>query len=524
MTDMKVVSGKDAEGLLRCVFDGEQGRRAFSDRVSKCGANTRLVFGDVDFHSLRNEFEDGILRFEGLSFQDCLVDFSGADFGDGGVSFSGCQCRKPVSFSGAKFGNGDVNFSDTGWTTIDFSGALFSGDGSLDFRGASVNGENIWIFEELGRKALFFSESEGRTFSAVGQKFFVVVKNHHGESVSFHGAMLRSLVSGVDLQGSQNLKQLTLTDSVWAGRTGVLQNIAFAEGGSLQFCRANLAKLQDFSISKVKMARGIVSFETTVFPETGFTWLRFEQFGEGKLNFQNTTFGGPFTLSQESDINWDCDLSFRGATFHGPVDISNLSITTIPNFIATQFTKHLSLEGIQYHYDRAKRLISCDPDDKNAGKLQRLKELAENNRDHRLALQCHADEMRARRWQLRNMGSKAADVLDATYDLISSYGQSVARPFIALVLTWFVFAGLYGEASTVKDTPAFLDVLGYSMAMSVPFLPASSTFRASEFLSLFGDPASVDMSSIYGLMAGQGLVSFVLLFLIGLGLRNRFRI
>jgi|SRR5690554_5784960 len=524
MQDLKIVSGKEAESLLRCSLD-KDGPRAFAQRTQQYPGGARIEFGGVDFESLRHEFEDNVLRFENLQLNHCEVDFSGADFGDGGVSFSGCQAGRPASFAGARFGNGDVKFIDSQWGTIDFSEAIFMGGGTLDFSGAKVNGNNLWTFIDLGEKDLnFATSSKGRVFEASGKKFFISIKRHTGKTVSFQGAILRSHLSSFNFEGATGLKQLQLNDSVWQGRAGVVQNLCFQGSGSLQLCRADLSMLQEFTISKVSVKKGLVRFATTVFPGQGLTRIGFEKIGNSKVDFENAVFGGALAIAQEAKFDRECEVSFKGATFQGPVEISNLSFGSVPNFIATQFSKHLSLDGVEYDYERAKRLFSPDPNNSNAGKLQRLKELAENNRDHRLALQCYADEMRARRWQLRNMGSKAADVLDATYDLISSYGQSVARPFIALVLTWFVFAGLYGEASTVKDTPAFLDMLGYSMAMSVPFLPASSAFRANEFLSLFGDPASADMSSVYGLMAGQGLVSFVLLFLIGLGLRNRFRI
>tara|TARA_R110000744_G_scaffold378387_1_gene494446 strand:+ start:124 stop:309 length:186 start_codon:yes stop_codon:yes gene_type:complete len=60
-----------------------------------------------------------------------------------------------------------------------------------------------------------------------------------------------------------------------------------------------------------------------------------------------------------------------------------------------------------------------------------------------------------------------------------------------------------------------------SVSNSLPFLPQSRDLRTDALKALYpGDPGFW----IDALMIGQGVFSFVFLFLIGLGLRNRFRL
>lgn len=69
--------------------------------------------------------------------------------------------------------------------------------------------------------------------------------------------------------------------------------------------------------------------------------------------------------------------------------------------------------------------------------------------------------------------------------------------------------------------PGWGQSLLLSVSNSLPFLPQSRDLRTDALKALYpGDPGFW----IDALMIGQGVFSFVFLFLIGLGLRNRFRL
>ncbi len=65
--------------------------------------------------------------------------------------------------------------------------------------------------------------------------------------------------------------------------------------------------------------------------------------------------------------------------------------------------------------------MAKDPED--AGRLGRLKEIAEDNKDHEQALYFFGEEMRAKRWQKNR--PFLASILDFLYDKVSDYGRSV---------------------------------------------------------------------------------------------------
>lgn len=155
-------------------------------------------------------------------------------------------------------------------------------------------------------------------------------------------------------------------------------------------------------------------------------------------------------------------------------------------------------------------------------RLTRLKELAETNKHLTLALAFHADEMRAKRWQSNT--STLSSTLDLVFDKLCNYGQSVLRPFFFWLLSISVFTLLYARASD-KFRITFGNVwemFVFSVANSLPFLTSARTAR-SEGLTHFFTGQDI-LTWILPLMMAQGLVSFMLLFLIGLGLRNRFRL
>ena len=521
------VSIEETLKLARFALEGKEGRLRAQQQLDDCRGGEVFKFGSIDFQALRAEMGNTkeLLSFEELSFEKCVADFSGADFGDGSVSFARCSFGGSVSFENARFSIGDICFDEIVASTVLFDGVRFIGGGTVSFRGARVSGENFWKFSALSSKDLDFSCADnGSPFRATGGQFFVITEKHDGKTVSFQGAVFDCVSQGCDLKGSQNLAEVNLSGSTWSGRSGSVQNIMLQHPGAFRFSDANLQGLQSFYLSILSLQRGLVSFEASRFPVRGLSTIWLGNLGDGIVNFENVRVDGVFRLRQEREAHWSSSVSFRGATFTGPVDVSGLNFGPVPDFIGTLFSQHLSLEGLDYEYDRRKRYLLRDTESGNAAKFQRLKELAENNKDHTLALKCFSDEMRARRWQKSGISNRVKDSLDQTYDLVSAYGQTILRPLVVLIASWFVFAGWYDLVSPRFETVSYTEFLGFAIAMTAPFLPASSSLRSNEIDKLFGDPAQTDLWAVYGVMGLQGLVSVILLFLIGLGLRNRFRI
>jgi len=133
-----------------------------------------------------------------------------------------------------------------------------------------------------------------------------------------------------------------------------------------------------------------------------------------------------------------------------------------------------------------------------------------------------ADENRANRWH-EGLSTVPGSILDILYSASSDYGQSILRPTIGLGgLTLLSALGFWG-ASDRWSLGCFSDALSLSLANTVAFLPVSRAIRVDAQEALFG--VGVDPGLLIDLMMiAQASLSFVFLFLIGLGLRNRFRL
>ena len=165
-------------------------------------------------------------------------------------------------------------------------------------------------------------------------------------------------------------------------------------------------------------------------------------------------------------------------------------------------------------------------DPKDAERLCRLKELAENNKNHQEALKFHALEMKVKRQELSGLDYR----LDLAFDNVSKYGLSIKRPICGLAYVTTIFAIIYTLISFYKVVPTALtegfSVLMngflYSISQILPFVSAGKTSAIESAQALF---YCEDIhNGIYALSLLQGFLSFVLLFLIGLGLRHRFRL
>jgi hypothetical protein len=202
----------------------------------------------------------------------------------------------------------------------------------------------------------------------------------------------------------------------------------------------------------------------------------------------------------------------------------------IPDLRATRYSHQIDLSDLDVKLPRAwptfgwpLKLSRVAEDSKDGAKLRRLKEISETNKDHQAALRFSADENRARRWiETAWLGS----VLDMAFSFFCNYGQSILRPFLWLLAIFIGWAGIY-KSIAASTLTAWWEGCGWAQAFilsasnSLPFLPQSRDLREDALKALYGTDPSLCIDI---LMIIQGILSFVFLFLIGLGLRNRFRL
>jgi len=158
---------------------------------------------------------------------------------------------------------------------------------------------------------------------------------------------------------------------------------------------------------------------------------------------------------------------------------------------------------------------------------QRLKQIMEALKKHEDELNSFAKEMAAQRvvdggWRT------ARGVINGLYGLTSNYGRKIALPFawIAFVI-WAAFAGLVWTQECVLDAQklcpegAHWHLLGIGKALGLAITSAISFLPLRK--DIFGDLNASLSTTAHIIMSVEAILCFGLLFLAGLGLRNRFR-
>lgn len=328
----------------------------------------------------------------------------------------------------------------------------------------------------------------------------------------------------------------------------------------------------DVSFFRAKFGQGDVIFNSATFGEGdvsfAFTKVEGAMFSfsgctlqKGRYDFSNMRIDARAHFDGLKNTERPTRFSFQNTSFEQAVVFAG-HFRCVPDFRGTKTLHHMDINELRCDLrredDRASNgsapqgdkipgwygrlgfrpLLASDKED--AARLRRLKEIAESNRHHTAALRFHADEMRAMRWLETGF---FASVLGWIYDKLSNYGQSLWRPLCGWLFTLLLlFPALYWNASLVchvenSESPAcpgmessqaltcwenrLSQALSVSFGNSIPFAPTARGVRQDGLKALFGkDPSLiVDLLTLC-----QGVASFIFLFLIGLALRNRFRI
>lgn len=471
----------------------------------------------VSFEGFR--FPSGDVSFVFATFGDSYVRFDGATFGEGKVDFRSATFDEGiVSFSDATFGEGDVRFGHAkfGKSTVSFENATF-GEGVVDFRGANFGDGSVYFNNtNFGEGNVSFLRA---TF---GDGIVSFEDATFGEgNVSFFGATFGK--GDVDFQS------------------------ATFDKGDVNFYGANFGK-GSVGFLGAKFGEGDVSFafaqvEGAMFLFSGCTLQK------GRYDFSHMRIDAPVLFDGLKNTELPTRFSFQNTSFEQSVVFAG-HFHCVPDFRGTKTLHHMDINELRCDLRRKRgkavnlpwphdfkapsgyelfsfcSLVASDTED--AARLRRLKEIAESNRHHAAALRFHAGEMRAMRWLERGF---FASVLDWIYDKLSDYGQSLWRPLRGWLVTLTAFFLLYWILSFIPGMGSnqaltcwenrLSQALSVSFGNSIPFAPTARGVRLDGLKTLFGkDPSLiVDILTLC-----QGVVSFIFLFLIGLALRNRFRI
>lgn len=307
------------------------------------------------------------------------------------------------------------------------------------------------------------------------------------------------------------------------------------DGGSLDFSNAIFGG-GEVNFSYITLDKGNLDFLNTTF---GDVELSFRQAKIKNLSFNPKNIGTSHIEAEGLSIKGRAvfdlppsainlkSFNLRSASFEGPLTLKG-DLSIVPDLRATRYSHQVDLSDLKVKLPRTSirfgwppKLLRKAEDPQDGARLRRLKEIAETNKDHQAALRFSADENRARRWIET---SWPGSVLDMVFSFFSDYGQSILRPVLALLAIFFDWASIYLALATgtlANWWTGLAQAFILSASNSLPFLPQSRDLREDALKVLYGtDPGlCIDI-----LMIAQGALSFVFLFLIGLGLRNRFRL
>lgn len=366
----------------------------------------------------------------------------------------------------------EVDFADivnSALNSISFDSFIFPGD--VSFKGKILDNTSFQSVIFLGNVNF-----EGTNFhgSLTSFKFAMFT----GESTNFSNAIFNN-TDAVFTRAEFNCEEVLFIKSEFHGGSANFESVDFNDA-SVCF---NSAKFigGDALFAGARFSNSDAWFESAVF--------------EHHADFSAVEFSGA--------------ADFSSAIFKGPVNLEMASFDIIPDFRRTTLSAHFTFSNMFLNQNSSGDPIAAD-------KLRRLKELAIASKDHERELAFFADELRATRIN-HKFGPRYISYL---YEYCSDFGRSILRPFIGLLVTWLLFGIGYFLAST-NPPNNLTEGLTLSAATLVPFVAASRATMADAREALFWPEASGWVNTAAFI---EGFIGIIFIFLIGLALRNRFRI
>jgi hypothetical protein len=408
------------------------------------------------------------------------TDFSDVNFTleeNQNISFKGFDLGNPASFRGAVFGD-EANFEKaTISASSDFSDAIF-GD-NANFQNANFGADINFSEARFGISACFKAAN-------------------FGAEINFTDVVFGN---GADFEGTKMLRPVIFTGATF---------------------------------------QGVVRFDGVAPPPVP---------RDNKPRPADTPSGASsFGIVDFSDVRFIGSASFEGRKFDNEADFSGAQFDTPPNFRNTDQHENLNWAGVKFAFSGSLKILGRNmpvsgwkTDYQTITDLRRLRGIAKKiyaidaERDL-FILERQAergvfwyDWWRGEKWpRLVNWWRPLpSTVLMFLYAWSSDCGRSLLRPLVWLVIWNWAAYELY---SILIDRPLFLEVKRalFDLAFSsiVPFgATARSVFKSAvDVLFLRDDGQVVIPMGIQVASSAQGIINLVLVFLLGLALRNYFKL
>ncbi len=455
------------------------------DAIFRSSSSEHVCFRDATFFK-KTDFHDARFRntdFRNASFEDDAA-FQNATF-SGDATFQNARFRN-ADFQNASFkddaafqnasSSGDVCFRDaTFFKKTDFHDAKFR---NADFGNATFYGDAAF------QRATFSGDAAFQNASFFEKTLFQDVKFQNADfrkaSFEIHDAS-----SGdATFQNATSSGDATFQNATFSGNA-LFQNASFSRGTTFQNAKFQKTDFEHAAFSGDAAFRstsfsGDASFQNAAF--SGSASFQNATFS-GDANFSDATFKGPTTLVQTGFENWP--PKFFNAALHEDTDFTDVGWPAVPKN-PKDATNH------RRRYERLKQLMDSQ------------KKFFDEHRFHRLELRCREVEDGWRSFS--GVGSRL-------FRYVSDYGWSIGRPLCGLTITF-----LCGGWGLIRFDPELElgRALGLSFSNTFSLLGLGRTFFQEELTGL--TPTSEIVSGV------QFFLGPLFLFLLGLALRNRFRI
>lgn len=231
-------------------------------------------------------------------------------------------------------------------------------------------------------------------------------------------------------------------------------------------------------------------------------------------------------------------LSCDNAEFRNSVYFENRTFTGATSFRNAMFYHPPLFHGAALHQDTTFDFaeFGAGIEHPSAERAFRTIKLAMHaHQAHEAALVFFGLEMQARAYREKNRLVKWAY---RCYGIVSNYGHSVRRPFkwlLLLILASIPITAiivespaitqcLVGTAQCTYSEHRARAIMELALTQSVPLAPALKDAAADAYRTLMSSAPLWQVVLYFGFAVAQAILSVFLVFLIGLGFRNRFRL
>ncbi|WP_417795887.1 hypothetical protein [Terasakiella pusilla] len=490
----------------------------------------------VDFTGLRFDHGfDGYIFKKGVDFAHATlreVSFVGTVFGDSDGVGDGSSVM--VRFNHAKF-HGPANFEHIKVYDADFHFSHLDvlGLKRFYFRVSNDNSDVASSVAYLSIHDVEFKETQVLISNVVGANCNISLnrlKIHNTTSFTVVNEIPEDQVGGTSIQ----VTNCVFEESSCAIRGGYKNLLFIGNRGNLILCEFSQIKLKFgfFHVSGNRFESGALSLMGLRIAAKRVTFCnnnlcegvsildsdfklentKEEEF-DNEIQFYDNTVGGKRFFIKKCEFFGHVD--FSGSVFDSAFGFDEVTFDILPDMRLTKVGSHFSSEGMRVLRD------DFEGDKNLSDKYRRFKELAIAARDHDRELEYFAKEMRAKMQSESSFWKKFAISL---YGKTSDFGCSIEKPLHGLVRT-ILFTGIVlffmaPYSDCLSDGDRFLNVLKLTLQNIVPFLPISKLGFKDAYETLFPD-GHFGADIVLGI---EGLLGFIFLFLIGLALRNRFRL